>query len=254
MRCVKKHHGAPIVIQHERELVLARLDEASLNERRKNENLDGNVLYRQIRSTAFIPHWKNLQSHLNDEQGGVCCYCGMNLLFPNTQHYSVEHVKPRSLYPELVGEYKNLLLSCHSSEDERAEIKKTIRNRRDRRRLLHCDEFKKDKELHYSPLEPDCPNHFSYKLNGEVKGNNQFAEADIDTLNLNCEKLKNRRREQMLTYLFVDGEGVEMLDNDSLKMFRDKIEERDGDGNHYEFYFVIVDMIDNILYSTSKKK
>lgn len=247
MRCVKKHHDAPVVIQHERELASAHLDEASLNERRKNENLDGDMLYKQIRSTAFIPHWKNLQSLLNDEQGGVCCYCGMNLSFPDTQHYSVEHVKPRSLHPELVGEYKNLLLSCHSSEDDRAEIKKTIRNRRDRRRLLHCDEFKENKELHYSPLEHDCSNHFSYKLNGEVKGNDQFAKADIDTLNLNCEKLINRRREQMLAYLFVDGDGVDMLDNESLKIFRDKIEERDDDGNHYELYFVIADAINQLL-------
>lgn len=252
MRCIKKHHDAPTVIQHERELASAHLDESSLNERRKIENLDGNMLYRQIRSTEFIPHWKNLQSLLNDEQGGVCCYCGMNLFFPDTRHYSVEHVKPRSSYPELVGEYKNLLLSCHSSEEDRAEIKKAIRNKRDRRRLLHCDEFKEDKELHYSPLEPDCSNHFSYKLNGEVKGDNQFAEADIDTLNLNCERLVTRRREQMLSYLFIDEEGAEMLDNDFLKMFRDKIEERDYDGNHYEFYFVIADVIDNILTPISK--
>ena len=128
MRYIKKHHDAPIVIRHEQELASAHLDEASLNERRKKENLDGNVLYRQIRSTEFIQHWKDLQGLLDEEQGGVCCYCGMRLMFPDTRHYSVEHVKPRSLYPELVGEYKNLLLSCHSSEEDRAEIKKR-RNR-----------------------------------------------------------------------------------------------------------------------------
>lgn len=253
MRYIKKHHDAPIVIRHEQELASAHLDEASLNERRKKKNLDGNVLYRQIRSTEFIQHWKDLQGLLDEEQGGVCCYCGMRLMFPDTRHYSVEHVKPRSLYPELVGEYKNLLLSCHSSEEDRAEIKKTIRNKRDRRRLLHCDEFKEDKELHCSPLEPDCHKHFSYKLNGVVNGNDDLAKADIDTLNLNCERLVTRRREQMLSYLFIDEEGAEMLDNDFLKKFRDKIEERDNDGNHYEFYFVIADMIDNILTSTSKE-
>ena len=136
MRYVEKHFDAPVVIQHEQELTSVNLDEASLLKRKKTEALDGNSLYKeQIRSTEYIPHWKDLQAQMCQDQGGVCCYCGLKLQFPDTQHYSVEHVQPRSKFPELVGEYKNLLLSCHSSELERAQLKKTIHSKKERKKV-----------------------------------------------------------------------------------------------------------------------
>lgn len=248
MRYVEKHFDAPVVIQHEQELTSVNLDEASLLKRKETEALDGNSLYKeQIRSTEYIPHWKDLQAQMCQDQGGVCCYCGMKLQFPNTQHYSVEHVQPRSKFPELVGEYKNLLLSCHSSEWERAQLKKTIHSKKERKNTLHCDEFKDNKELHYSPLQADCASHFSYKLNGEVKGRDKEAEEDIKTLNLNCHSLKERRREQMLAYSFLTKDSQEMLDIDSLKAYRLEVEKRDAKGNHSEFYFVIADLLDQLL-------
>lgn len=248
MRYIEKHHDAPAVIQHEQELASVNLDEASLLKRKETEKLDGNLLYKnQIRSTRYIPHWKDLQAQMCQDQGGVCCYCGLKLQFPDTQHYSVEHVKPRSKFPELVGEYKNLLLSCHSSEFERAQLKETIYSKKERKNALHCDEFKDNKELNYSPLQADCALHFLYKLNGEVKGSDKEAEEDIKTLNLNCHSLKERRREQMLAYSFLATDPKEMLDIDSLKAYRQEVEKRDANGNHSEFYFVIADLLDQLL-------
>ena len=248
MRYIEKHYDTPTVIQHEQELASVNLDEASLLKRKETEKLDGNLLYKeQIRSTRCIPHWKDLQAQMCQDQGGVCCYCGLKLQFPDTQHYSVEHVKPRSKFPELVGEYKNLLLSCHSSEFERAQLKETIYSKKERKNALHCDEFKDNKELNYSPLQADCALHFLYKLNGEVKGSDKEAEEDIKTLNLNCHSLKERRREQMLAYSFLTRNSPEMLDIDSLKAYRQEVEKCDAKGNHSEFYFVIADLLDQLL-------
>lgn len=248
MRYIEKHYDTPTVIQHEQELSSVNLDEASLLKRKETEKLDGNLLYKeQIRSTRCIPHWKDLQAQMCQDQGGVCCYCGLKLQFPDTQHYSVEHVKPRSKFPELVGEYKNLLLSCHSSEFERAQLKETIYSKKERKNALHCDEFKDNKELNYSPLQADCALHFLYKLNGEVKGRDKEAEADIETLNLNCHSLKERRREQMLAYSFLTKDSQKMLDIESLKAYRLEVEKRDAKGNHSEFYFVIADLLDQLL-------
>lgn len=245
---IEKHYDTPTVIQHEQELSSVNLDEASLLKRKETEKLDGNLFYKeQIRSTRCIPHWKDLQAQMCQDQGGVCCYCGLKLQFPDTQHYSVEHVKPRSKFPELVGEYKNLLLSCHSSEFERAQLKETIYSKKERKNALHCDEFKDNKELNYSPLQADCALHFLYKLNGEVKGRDKEAEADIETLNLNCHSLKERRREQMLAYSFLTKDSQEMLDIESLKAYRLEVEKRDAKGNHSEFYFVIADLLDQLL-------
>ena len=248
MRYIEKHYDTPTVIQHEQELSSVNLDEASLLKRKETEKLDGNLLYKeQIRSTRCIPHWKDLQAQMCQDQGGVCCYCGLKLQFPDTQHCSVEHVQPRSRFPELVGDYKNLLLSCHSSDEERALLKETVHIKKGRRKYLHCDEFKNDKELHYSPLQVDCALHFSYKLNGEVKGNDKEAEEDIETLNLNCHSLKERRRKQMLAYSFLTANSQEMLDIDSLRAYRQEVEKRDANGNHGEFYFVIANLLDQLL-------
>lgn len=249
MKYIEKHYDAPTVVRHEQELAKAGLDEASLAAKKAaGEKLDGSELYKEIRSTENIPHWRQLQGYLNEEQGGVCCYCGAKLQYPDAGHYSVEHVLPRSNWPELVGEYRNLLLSCHSSESERTDIKNSVRNKRDRRRLFHCDEYKNDKELHYTPLQTYCQKHFSYKIDGSVKGDSQEANDDIATLNLNCKALQDRRREQMLAYLFTDTTaGPEMLDKELLSAFRQEVGKRGADGNYCEFYFVIADIIDQLL-------
>ena len=126
-------------------------------------------------------------------------------------------------------------------------MKKTIHSKKERKETLHCDESKDNKELHYNPLQADCASHFSYKLNGEVKGSDKEAEEDIEILNLNCHSLKERRREQMRAYSFLTWNSPEMLDIDSLKAYRQEVEKLDANGNHREFYFVIADLLDQLL-------
>lgn len=38
-----------------------------------------------------------------------------------------------------------------------------------------------------------------------------------------------------------------MLDIDSLKAYRQEVEKCDANGNHSEFYFVIADLLDQLL-------
>lgn len=241
MRYIEKHFDAATVVQHEKELKDAHLDKASLIERQQTEKLNKQELYQQVRRTKVIPHWKNLKDQLNKDQGGVCCYCGAKLY---NEHYSVEHVCPRESNIELVGEYENLLLSCHSSEAEREEVKKSIHSKNIRRKQYHCDEFKDKEKLHYTPLQQDCASHFTYQLTGEVNGNDDDAKKDVNTLNLNCQGLISRRHELLLSSLF---ERNEPLPVDVLKKYRDEVIKRDANNNHREFYFVLADVIDWLL-------
>lgn len=80
-----------------------------------------------------------------------------------------------------------------------------------------------------------------------MKGSDEKAEEDIETLNLNCHGLKERRRKQMLAYSFLTANSQEMLDIDSLRAYRQEVEKRDANGNHGEFYFVIADLLDQLL-------
>ena len=51
----------------------------------------------------------------------------------------------------------------------------------------------------------------------------------------------------MLAYSFLTRNSQEMLDMDSLKAYRQEVEKRDANGNHREFYFVIADLLDQLL-------
>lgn len=244
MRFIDKDFEHPVVKRHGEELAKVQLDEVSLNERKKTKQLDSDSLYRQVRSREVIPHFDELRTLLNAEQGGLCCYCGSKLFYPSTGHYSVEHVYPRSKYPEWVGEYKNLLLSCHTTDEDHALLRTTVKKKKERKQWLHCDEAKRDKEIRHTPLNEDCASHYIYGINGEVKGSDQDAEADIETLNLNCKALVNRRQELLLTALF---EGDKMLKSESLREYREKLMQRKDNGEYAEFYFVIVNVIDQLI-------
>ena len=176
-----------------------------------------------------------------EDQGGICCYCGMKLDYPFDPQYRVEHVIPKEIHRELVGEYKNLLLSCRATKEEtdarNAAPKKT------RRDFMHCDEKKGSSEIAYSPLDPACETVFIYKQDGSVSGANQNATNDIGTLGLDCDYLV-RRRKEALEVLF---DGDELLSDDLLREFKEKVMTRDANNRLAEFCFVISNVIRQIL-------
>jgi len=54
----------------------------------------------------FTEDWRNLRIRVLNEFGSICMKCGGN------QRISVDHIKPRSLYPELELDYDNLQVLC----------------------------------------------------------------------------------------------------------------------------------------------
>lgn len=52
---------------------------------------------------------KDLLDALIEEQGYICCYCGMEI---SDETSLVEHLTPQSSDPHLSLEYTNLLASC----------------------------------------------------------------------------------------------------------------------------------------------
>lgn len=83
------------------------------------------------------PNWDNLRGKeksavydtLLKEQGYICCYCGRRIS-RETSH--IEHLKPRTNYPDLAIEYVNLLASCQGESEQPPPIP------------LHCGHKKKD--------------------------------------------------------------------------------------------------------------
>ena len=237
MRYIEKDYNAPVVLRHDEELIFCRLNELSLKDSSNPyASLTGGQLYDMVRSmTTFVA----LKQYLYEEQGGICCYCGAKLEYPYGAQYRVEHVKPKEKYPELSGEYKNLLLSCRASQEEVAIRKGTPK--KERKGLIHCDEAKDSEEITYSPLNPDCTKAYTYGIDGSITGVDEVANKDIETLGLGCDYLK-RRRSEAISVWFDD----EILSEDLLK-YKDSIMSRDKDNRLTEFCFVISNVIEQFL-------
>lgn len=246
MKYVDKDFQSQAVVDLDAELRLNQLDEASLTNPATHPTLDGPAVYDQVRS---FDSFHALKQQMYDDQGGICCYCGKKLEYPNhplLAQYIVEHVKPKEADRTLAGEYKNLLLSCRPT-DEEEQLRKDA-PRKEKNAFFHCDKAKGSMPITYSPLQTDCGTHFCYDEFGDVNvanSNDAAAVQDLITLNLKCHWLKTRRAAAIEGELF--DENYELLPEDELRDRLTSIMQRDANGNFTEFCFVIKGAIEHVL-------
>ena len=239
MKYIIKGTSEPVAV-HKVELILCQLDKYNLiKSSNRYAHLTGTQLFDD--KIKYMTTYADLKVQLYKDQGGICCYCGAKLEFPPKSKSRVEHVKPKDKYRELVGEYENLLLSCDLTSEEYESMRNT--HKRIRNKHLHCDAAKGAKEITYSPLNPNCEKAFVYRLNGKIEGKDKDAEDDIETLGLGCDYLVRRRREAINTLFDND----ELLDEDLLKKYKEKVMSRDKDNQLAEFCFVISNAIEQVL-------
>ena len=168
----------------------------------KQDNDGRDVVWEDLASDAK----RALREALLAEQGHICCYCGMRIRVTdeeNEVHSAedddgqkkkderpiIEHLKPRSAFPELTFEYQNLLASCSGGQAAHPP------------RAIHCDKKKGnwyEEGLMVSPLNPDCEDYFVYRPNGTIEptkhpGKNPAARETMDRLGLDIPKLNARR-------------------------------------------------------------
>ncbi|MDF5707337.1 MAG: TIGR02646 family protein [Nostoc sp. S4] len=163
---------------------------------KKNQEPEKFTAWKALENDDWKPSWdENFQAPekpivhdaLLKEQGYSCCYCGMRIT-RETSH--IEHLKPRSTYPSLSLEYKNLIASCQGESEEPPPVP------------VHCGHKKKywyDENLMVSPLEITCADFFQYPASGEIlpidnPAKKAAAETTIEKLALNISKLQNMRK------------------------------------------------------------
>lgn len=105
----------------------------------------------------------------------------MKKIKPDYSH--IEHIKPQHTYPSETLDYKNMVLSCNGSVKYRNDCESCGHKRGD----WYDNSY-------ISPLENDVELHFSYKLTGEICGNDYRATEMINRLNLNCYSLVRKRK------------------------------------------------------------
>jgi len=142
--------------------------------------------------------WKNFaykkelcDYFLEPKQYHLCAYCEISL---HEFGKHIEHIKPKSQYPEETFNEQNLVLSCFN-EKQLAHLQ---------RQEYSCGHYKLnnyDPLLLVSPLEPNCQDYFWYRQNGEItphpnlnRSQQERARYTIDVLNLNSLRLVRRRR------------------------------------------------------------
>lgn len=122
--------------------------------------------------------------------------CGYTELRPDEEGIGthIEHVKPKRRYPEETFNYQNLIVCALSSEDKSRMSPDNIFGG-------HAKLGRYDPNRFISCLTAGCDEYFAYLSDGRVvpkatlsPAGKDSAQYTIDVLNLNCEYLKNRRK------------------------------------------------------------
>lgn len=114
----------------------------------------------------------DIRLHMIQNQQFLCAYCCKIIKADNSHN---EHIKPRSLYPNLSMEYNNLLASCSTSNT--CGMKKLSQ---------YNSNF-------ISPLREDCESHFQFEPNGRIIGITERGKYTVTLLNLNSFSLVDAR-------------------------------------------------------------
>ncbi len=150
------------------------------------ENENWQPMYEDLRGVEKSA----VREALFDEQGGICCYCERRLTDADSH---IEHFHPQSDLTVDPLDYGNLLYSCQD------QLKKG--------EPRHCGNRKGewfDEDLLISPLDPDCENAFAYSGDGGIRptdDNNSAAKTTIEKLELDIDKLRDRRKRAIEPFL-----------------------------------------------------
>lgn len=160
-----------------------------------------------------------LHNALLQEQGYICCYCQMGITRENSH---IEHLKPRSIYPDLALVYTNLLASCQRQTEPKEPC--------------HCGIKKGKEHLMVSPLDENCAGFFRYAASGEMlptdeSNKQEAAKTTIEKLGLDIEKLR------LMRSAAIDGAllAIEGLTDEEKLLFAQGCEQLDADGRYMPF-------------------
>jgi uncharacterized protein (TIGR02646 family) len=197
----------------------------------KSEEPESFTAWKNLANEDWLPSWDNfskpqrtdVHNSLLTEQYLICCYCGRRITIDNSH---IEHLKPRTTYPQLALDYTNLLASCQ---------KDTVRNE-----PLHCGKKKDkwyDENLMVSPLNIKCAEFFRYTEDGQILSTTEdpekkyAADTTIDKLGLNIDKLKKMRIGAIEAIL----EGFEDLTDNERQMLFQSFCQPNENGQNEEF-------------------
>jgi uncharacterized protein (TIGR02646 family) len=176
---------------------------------------------------------------LLQEQGYICCYCGMRIDL-NTSH--IEHFKPRKHFPELALDYSNFLSSCPGEgQDNAGGLLQNPDSKQPETPILgeHCGHQKAswyDPALTVSPQGPNCADYFRYTGLGEILPVadpllKAAAQETIKQLRLDHPRLEASRRSALQGIV----DALDTLSNDDLQKLAEDYKKPNDKGEYVRF-------------------
>lgn len=182
-----------------------------------------------------------LVAALVKDQRGLCAYCNARIT-PQRGRYHVEHLLPRRLSKpdaplddiqsqaversgipreRLDIDYRNLLACCPNQTGSRGS--------------KGCGDYKSDRVLSLTPLQPQCEAAFRYGVNGGIESEQSEGVDAIRILGLGRPALQRARREALEGWLEVLDELLDELEGLPAQQLRARLEERLDDDPLPEF-------------------
>lgn len=160
------------------------------------------------------PLYIKLHDFLLKQQKGLCIYCEQRINFKsngeNNDESHIEHVKPKSLYPNLTFIQSNLGVSCQGM---------IILNLTDQDKIFcgHQKLNRFDEKKFINPfMERDIESYFTYLISGEVKPNAELKDS-----------LKEERANYMINELLnLNDKALVNARQNHYRLIRQKIEDR----------------------------
>ncbi|HDZ9134260.1 TPA: HNH endonuclease [Vibrio cholerae] len=119
---------------------------------------------------------REIKNEMMKDHNGQCVYCGKNMCSPSEA--VLDHFLPKSIYPEVALDRKNLVLACRDCN------------------AIKSNKFPVDEEgngLLLNPNVDDLSEHIQQSKNGLLKGLTERGNIMIDVLNLNRASLVEQR-------------------------------------------------------------
>ncbi len=153
---------------------------------------------------------REMREHLLREQGGLCAYC-MRRVTNDEKKCTVEHWRPRSDEQTDPFHWPDLLAVCDGGGSGA------------KRDTAHCDRIRGDTPLTLHPAHPsqNIEDLLRYDADGHLHPIKDTP--DVNTLNLNCDRLKGNRRAVIDAVL----QGAQQADATALRRFIQRWEHTD---------------------------
>ena len=198
------------------------------------------VSWRDEGDVYWTPRYDDLagapKNHLHDsllqEQGFICCYCGVGI---NRDNSHIEHLVPQKMNSALALDYNNLLASC---------LRRTIKNQ-----PRHCAVLKDnwyDPLLMVSPLYDDCEHRFRFDAFGVITAKNDAdkgAHETIRRLGLNIDKLVAFRRKAIEGYLEI----LASMSSADIRTLISSLDHINANGSFIPFCFAIEQVLRTLV-------